>query len=244
MENRTRTANPPLWRESLTGIDWLSLRLSPIYRGQRVTRGDGSPVIVVPGCFARDESLRELHSWLSRVGYRAYYSGIGLNVRCPEISVETLVQTIDQAFEETGRSVTLVGHSLGGLLARGAAALRADKVARVITLGSPVNGIVAHPLVMGLADLFHGDCKRDCLGPLQAELPAGISETCVYSKTDGVVDWRTCHRPDARNIEVRGTHCGLIFNANVYGVIANALTPPRPTSDVILGWEHSLVPTA
>lgn len=233
--NNTRTRNatqeeascPPLWHEALAGLDWLSLRISPVYYGGGVPRGDGSAVIVVPGCFASDASLAELHSWLGRIGYRPYYSGIGLNARCPDLSVELLLKTVDTAFEETGRKVTLIGHSLGGLLARGVAILRPEKVARVITLGSPVNGIGAHPLVLALAELFHGECDGKCLPALQEALPPSVDEVNVYTRDDGVVDWRNSYRDDADAIEVTGTHVGLIFNPEVYRAVARSLDSSR-----------------
>jgi pimeloyl-ACP methyl ester carboxylesterase len=215
----TASATPPLWREALAGLDWLSLRLSPVYYGAGVPRGRGEPVVVIPGCFASDACLAELHSWLSRVGYRPYFSGIGVNARCPDISVDMLVETIDRAYGETGEEVTLIGHSLGGLLARGAAIRRPEKVARVVTLGSPVNGLSAHPLVLALAEMFHGECDGQCLPPLQQPLPQHIDELSIYTKGDGVVDWRTCRRDDATSIEVRGTHAGLICNPEVFRAV-------------------------
>ena len=66
-----------LWREALCGLDWLALMGSTVYLGRGVAHGDGSPVIVVPGLFASDGSLTELHDWLGRIGYRPYFSGIG-----------------------------------------------------------------------------------------------------------------------------------------------------------------------
>lgn len=219
----TAASNLSLWHEALAGLDWLSLRFSPVYHGAGVPRGDGSPVIVVPGCFATDASLGELHSWLARIGYRPYYSGIGLNVRCPAASVDLLLETVDRAFEETGRKVTLVGHSLGGLLARGAAIHRPEKVARVITLGSPVSGIAAHPLVLALAELVAGDCDCGCLPTLQEPLSPSTDEVNVYTRADGVVDWRTCVRDDAMSVEVRGTHVGLICSPQAYQALARLL---------------------
>ena len=47
----------PLWRELFSGVDWLALRLSPIYFGLGERRGDGSPVVVVPGLFGTDDYL-------------------------------------------------------------------------------------------------------------------------------------------------------------------------------------------
>jgi len=176
-----------------------------------------------PGLFATDASLKEMRSWLDRMGYRAYGSGIGVNARCPERPVDMLVETVDRVYAATGMKVTLIGHSLGGLLARGAALRRPSKVAGVVTLGSPVNGIAAHPLIVAAAEAARGACDGECIAELQSALEPNIAETNVYSKQDGVVDWRTCKREDAVNVEARGTHVGLVFNASVYTAIAASL---------------------
>jgi triacylglycerol lipase len=228
----TRSASDlPLWHEAFFGLDWLGLRFSSVYDGRGVERGDGSPVIVVPGCFASDASLAELHAWLSRVGYRPYYSGIGVNARCPEVSLDLLLKTVDRAFKETGIRVTLIGHSLGGLLARGAALRRPEAIRRVITVGSPVNGIAAHPAILAAAELLSGDCRGECLGALQRSLASTVAETCIYSKDDGVVDWHTCLRGDSANIEVTGTHVGLMFNAAVYRAIGEVMSAATEQSE-------------
>jgi pimeloyl-ACP methyl ester carboxylesterase len=217
----------PLWREAFGGLDWLALRLSGVYAGAGVLRGDGEPVVVVPGCFASDSSVRELHRWLRRIGYKPYFSGIGRNLRCPERSVDLLVQTVDRAFRQTGKKVTIIGHSLGGLLARGAALRDPQKVARVITLGSPVSGLRAHGLVLAAATLLRGQCDYRCLPRLQRPLPASVKETSIFTRGDGVVDWRTCFRKDSRGVEVAGTHVGLTTNSRVYAVIAEVLAGSR-----------------
>lgn len=236
MNNMTSSSSQPtIWSEALFGLDWLALHLSPVYAGLGVTRGDGSPVILVPGLLASDACFEELYAWLERVGYRPYFSGIGLNARCPEASVSMLLETIDRVYRETGRELTLVGHSLGGLVARGVALRRPGKVARVITLGSPAWGIRAHPAVMAIAQALHGSCSGDCLVALQEPLPPSVTEACIYSKDDAVVDPQTCVRGDASaNVEVRGTHLGLIVNAQVYQAIAALLAVPVARSEI--GW--------
>jgi pimeloyl-ACP methyl ester carboxylesterase len=217
----------PLWREAFAGVDWLALRFSDVYRCQGVPPGDGSPVVVVPGLFASDMTLIEMHSWLRRLGYRPYASEIGVNARCPNLSVDLLVRTVDRAFAETGRRVTLIGHSLGGLVARGAAMRCPAKVAQVITLGSPVNGLGVHPAVLAAAELIRGNCDCSCVAELQRPLPSGITQVCIYSEDDGVVDPETCRRADARNLGVVGTHVGLVFNPQVYRGVAAALAEGR-----------------
>jgi pimeloyl-ACP methyl ester carboxylesterase len=216
----------PLWREAFAGLDWLALRMSPVFRGEGIERGLGEGVVLVPGLFAADASMVELRRWLERSGYRAYESGVGVNVLRSAALIARVVETIDRAFAETGAPVRIIGHSLGGVIARGAALRRSGRVAQVITLGSPVQGLNAHPAVLSAARLIHGDDIEACLATVQQPLAATIAETNIYSKSDGVVDWRTCHRPDAHAVEVRSSHTGLIFNAEAYRAIAVALATP------------------
>jgi pimeloyl-ACP methyl ester carboxylesterase len=222
----------PLWREAFAGLDWLSLRFSPVYSGHGIERGRGEAVVLVPGLFAADATMIELHRWLARTGYTPYESGIGVNALPSDTLIARLIATIDRAYAETGAPVRLVGHSLGGLLARGAALRRPGRVAQVITLGSPVQGLGAHPAALAAAKLVHDEDIDACLVSLQRPLPASIAETNVYSKSDGVVDWRTCRRGDATAVEVRGSHTGLIANAEVYGVIAAALAAQSARDDL------------
>jgi pimeloyl-ACP methyl ester carboxylesterase len=241
-----RPASRPIWRESFFGLEWLSLRASPVFYGFGVPRGDRSAVISVPGFMGTDLYLQELHWWLRRIGYRSYLSEIGRNADCLDLLVDRLVGTIGKASAETGGMVHLIGHSLGGVLALSAAALRPDVVASVITLGSPFRGIRSHPMVLQMAKIvreriksaktdtrpacFTGYCDCEAVNALQSPCPHPIPHTAVYTKTDGIVDWRVCINEDpATNYEVNGTHVGLVFNPSVYELIAARLaTYPRP----------------
>ena len=214
----------PLWREAFAGLDWLALRCSPVYFGAAVPRGDGSPVIIVPGLFASDACLVELYGWLSRIGCEPHFSGVGLNPTCPALLLERLVATVDSVSEETSRKARLVGHSLGGLLARGAALRRPGKVAQVITLGSPVHWLAAHPAVLAAGEALHGEYSCDTKSCLQAPPASWISETSIFTREDGVVDWRTClHESVGANTEVSGTHSALIINANAFEALGRSL---------------------
>jgi pimeloyl-ACP methyl ester carboxylesterase len=216
-----------LSNEMLTGFDWLGLQFSPVYAGIGVARGRGAAVVVVPGMLASNASTRPLRSWLRRMGYAPCVAEIERNSGCPELVLARVIECIERAYLDTGRPVTIVGHSLGGVIARAAAMAEPKKVARVITLGSPVDGCRVHPLVALAGVIARGDdCDGTCLVSWQDPLPAGIEETSIYSKSDGIVDWRTCRRDDALPIEVRGTHCGLIFNADVYRALARILATP------------------
>jgi pimeloyl-ACP methyl ester carboxylesterase len=206
----------------------MALHLSPVYAGAAVPHGDREGVVLVPGFMASDASLSELHAWLARIGYKPYFSKIGRNMECPDVHIARLRETIDRAYASTGRRVTLIGHSLGGCIARGAAIQAPDKVAHVISLGSPVNGGRVHPLVAAAARYVRSACTYDCFAAMQAGLPRGVAETNIYSKSDGIVDWRTCSRArGATHVEVHGTHIGMVWNAEVYGALALAMADRR-----------------
>src|SRR5262245_48673041 len=88
---------PSLLSELLCGLDWLALRCSPVYGGRGLQHGRGAPVVVVPGFLVDDSALVELHDWLGRVGYRPYYSGIGLHARCGDQLIGRLTAVIERA---------------------------------------------------------------------------------------------------------------------------------------------------
>ena len=132
--------------DGAAGLD--PLRFSAVYCGTGVPHGAGAPVLLVPGFLASDWYLLEMFHWLRRIGYRPYLSRIGRNADCLDVLVGRLFETIEGARAETGRPVHLIGHSLGGMLARSVALRRPAAVASVITLGSPFRGIRPHPLVL------------------------------------------------------------------------------------------------
>jgi triacylglycerol lipase len=243
----------PIWLEALAAVEIVFLRVSPVYWGFGVPPGDGSAVVVVPGFMMNDFFMAELHAWLGRIGYRAYYSGIGLNAECPNLLIrQRLAQTIEKAHTATGRRVHLVGHSLGGVIARAAAAQMPDRVASVITMGSPFQGVAAHSSILRVAEWVrsrihrhHGGavlpecytaaCTCNFLEAIAGDFPPGVSQTAVYTKSDGIVDWHVCSTGDPSiDCEVSATHLGLVFNPIAYQVIGQRLAasheghPKRP----------------
>ncbi|MCH8815296.1 MAG: hypothetical protein IH957_09420 [Chloroflexi bacterium] len=242
LDDRFRSnAALPLWREALLGIDWISLRVSPVFRGIGIPRGDGSAVIVIPGFLGSDQYLGDMNAWLHRIGYTPYLSGIGRNAECPEILSNRLHETIKRARKETGRKVHLIGHSLGGVIARGAAVRWKREIASVTTMASPFRGVTVHPFILQTAFVVRGrirqrrngpkveaecytsDCSCDSISALRADFPPSIPKRAIYTKTDGVVDWRFCIDEEDTDIEVRGTHVGLAFNPQVYRAIGEFL---------------------
>ena len=114
-----------IWTEALFGAEVLLLHASPVYYGFGVPRGDGSAVVIIPGFLGTDLYLTELHGWLARIGYRPYFSGIGVNAECPNLLIQrNLNHTLETALADTGRKIHLIGHSLGGVIARSVAGQR------------------------------------------------------------------------------------------------------------------------
>jgi pimeloyl-ACP methyl ester carboxylesterase len=226
---------PPIWKESLWPVDWMTLRLSAVYYGIGVPKGDGSPVILVPGFMGTDAYLYEMYLWLGRMGYKAVMSGIGLNAECPARLTERLERTMVRTYLETGKPVSIVGHSLGGIIGRRACLERPELASQLIYLGTPVQAVHAHPAVVATAVAVHtamgmitecmtDHCTREFASDVARPLPDDIHHAAIYSRGDGVVDWHDAQEADpTRNHEVGGTHIGLVYNPKAYRVLAKLL---------------------
>jgi triacylglycerol lipase len=228
------------WHESLVGVDLLMLHTAPVYYGIGVPHGDGSAVVMIPGFMHSDVYLIVMYAWLKRLGYRPYYSGIGLNAECPDLLIRHQLTTLlDEVRKECGgRRIHLIGHSLGGVIARSLATQRPDAVASVITLGSPFRGAVLPPSLLReieVVRLFIQDkdrekvrpecyterCPCDFVQALHKPVPDTVSHTAIFTRNDGVLDWRSCRTGKREvDVEVPGTHTGLAFNPSAYRVIA------------------------
>ncbi len=237
---------PFIWREALFGLDWLSLRLSPVYLGIGVPRGDGSPVVLVPGLFSVGAHLLEMYLWLRRIGYSPFLSSVGINVDCMQVLTQWLENTVVDVHAKTGEPVRLIGHSLGGFVARRVALRRPEIVSQLISLGAPIRAMEAHPAIMTAARFLGksvgslwpaeagarrgpGICyteRCECLAdqPQVRCLPSSVHHAALYSRSDGVIPWRNCLEPEpALNYEVGGSHLGLVFNPRVYRIVAGLL---------------------
>jgi len=226
----------------LFAAEVLLLHATPVYYGLGVPHGDGSGVVIIPGFLGTDLYLMELHGWLGRIGYRPYFSGIGLNADCPNLLIQRhLNETIIRARAETGRKIHLIGHSLGGVIARSVAGQRPRDIASVITLASPFRGTVTNQTVLHAAeavrlrilsehgrgvlpDCYTGRCTCNFINSLSRQIPDSVSQTAIYTRHDGIVDWRYCMtRNEDLDFEVPGTHIGMAFNASAYAIVAERL---------------------
>jgi pimeloyl-ACP methyl ester carboxylesterase len=219
--------------EQRAALELVDLFSSPVYYGVGVPRGDGSPVLLLPGFLGSDDYLVILRGWLRRVGYRPHASDIGLCVGpLPELTDWVLQRAVAVA-TKAGRRVTLIGHSLGGALACLAAQRRPDVVAHVVTLGTarrPETREATHPVMKELAERLlwnHSPPTAQALvrDGFSAPLPRSVRLTCIYSRDDAVVDWRACIDSDPRTSlhEVRGTHTGLAWNPATYHALGRSL---------------------
>lgn len=235
----------PLWREARWGLEWARLRWSPVYYGIGIPHGRGQPVLLIPGFMSGDLMMLEMHRWLRRIGYRSSLSRITWNNDCPDLTARKLVHRVRGLAERTGRRVNLVGHSLGGMLARSVVQEEPELVDRVITLGSPFRSLVkAHPAVIGIwgklkmaqggligrnlhASCGTGHCTCDFVRNLNAQRAVGTAQFAIYSRKDGVADWSSCMDDDpARNTEVSCSHIGMVFDRLVYRAVAERLAQP------------------
>jgi pimeloyl-ACP methyl ester carboxylesterase len=202
---------------------------------------DVDPVILVPGFMAGDASLTALARALRAQGHRTYRSGINANIDCTSRALVQLEGRLESVVERRGRRVVVVGHSLGGLLARGLAVRRPDLVAGIVTLGSPMLAPGAHhsalsrslealirlsragvPGVMS-PECVGGECARTSFDESRRPVPPEVSFTAVYSRRDGIVDWRACIDPIATAVEVRSSHLGMVVDPGAIRAVCGAV---------------------
>ncbi len=204
-----------------------SVLLSPLLA--RAPKGDGHPVLVLPGLLASDLSTAPLRRYLTGLGYQCNAWGLGRNTGGVTRMRAQLRQRLAAIHNESGRKVSLVGWSLGGIYARDLALHVPQMVRSVVTMGSPFAGDITATNARRIYEVLSGETLQNAniedLQALSGDLP--VPTTSIYSRTDGIVNWRTCLvRPSdrAENIEVHlASHIGLGVNAAVLWVVADRL---------------------
>lgn len=203
--------------------------------------GGGRPVLVIPGFGFGDPATLPMQWALHAGGFRVIRSGIAANVRCSDRTVDQLAEVARSAVDgDNGRRLVVVGHSRGGMLARGLGARHPELVEQVVSLGAPLNHEFAfyeipQPLVGALRIVHQTDpvlrerkcVTPDCTCPYMAAtrrpMPPEVELVSIYTKSDGIVDWRACVVPGATNIEVPGSHLGMGLKPSTVRVVLEQL---------------------
>lgn len=222
--------------ECRIALEWVHLRAALPRLRAEAPRGCGQPVMVVPG-FATDDSwTSSLRGFLAAIGYHAQGWGLGRNRGDVHRLIPALTDAVDRLAVQEGAAVRLVGWSLGGYLAREVAREQRPVVERVVTLGAPV---VGGPKYTASAPAYR---RRGVdLDAVEAQVearesvPIQVPVAAVYSRSDGVVDWRACidwRSPCVEHHEVGVSHLGLIASAETFRLVAEllgrTLVPQRP----------------
>jgi triacylglycerol lipase len=193
-------------------------------------------VMLIPGFMVGDATLYPLAGRLKLSGYPVFFAGIWCNAICPATTMRNLQRTLHRASRASGGRVVVIGHSLGGIYARELGRHVPDLVERVVLLGAPLKHAVENTAlpVRALAavmEIAHKNCLSSFGDPCPTcgvDLPAsppGVPETIIYTKSDGIVDWRSCveEGENVEAIEVRSSHCGLSVSTEAWQVIADRL---------------------
>src|SRR4051812_2608344 len=239
---RTIVSPPPVWRELRFGLEMRALLRDERFR-EPPEAPESRAVMLIPGFLTGDQSLGLLGSWLKRSGHRTCRAGMRLNVDCSEAAVNRLERCLERFCEAQAEQAFIVGQSRGGTFARVLAVRRPDLVRGIVTLGSPTRApFDVHPLVWvhgaALAALgsigvpgvashscVTGSCCAGFARDLSGDFPAKVRFVSVYSRSDGIVNWRACLDPAARHVEVDSTHCGMSVHGDVFDIVSRALRP-------------------
>ena len=240
-----------LRQEARALVELSELLRDPVYAGWRLPRGDRRMVLVLPGLFGNDLYLQPLREWLRRIGYTPLSSSLQVNAGCPNRRRGEVEDALARQMRRRSGPVALVGHSRGGMLAWAMASRLQAQASHLVLLGSPAPtvvemmrqpvptmdyaGVAASPVAQAGARalrLLDPDCTVPACGcdyvqDLRRPLSDQTRLLAIYSRDDQVVAPRVCRLPGVAdgvgNVEVGGTHSGLVYNKAVYPVLARFL---------------------
>jgi pimeloyl-ACP methyl ester carboxylesterase len=249
-------AKPPHIFWTLTeGRAWFELASFAALRRamSQLPKGDGHPVLFLPGFLAGDRSTRPMRNLFAELGYEPHGWGMGQNLRFNEHREREMADLLARIHQRAGRTVSIVGWSLGGVFARELAKMHPDKVRGVISLGSPITNERGYSSARHLFEAINGRETRPQAAGRYAKLDEAppVPTTSIFTKTDGIVHWhgsrqRAGDHPHTENIVVPASHVGLGVNPLVMVAIADRLSQKeghwRPFDRS--GWRAAVYQTA
>lgn len=210
--------------------EFVSLAVSQRTLLKTAPQGDGHPVMLLPGFLGGDGYNQALRKFLANLGYAVHGWGLGRNLGPRDGVLEGLEARTEELYDRYGEPITLIGHSLGGIFAREIAREYPERVRQVVSLGSPfgegrMTGSIPARLFSALNPPEELPIDQDVL----ADAPP-VPTTAIYSKGDGIVNWKTSFQRDgheqSQNIQVRGSHCGMTLNPAIWYLVAQLLATP------------------
>jgi pimeloyl-ACP methyl ester carboxylesterase len=201
------------------GMEWASCMSSPWLA--LAPRGDGHPVLVLPGLFTTDSYTQVLRAFLRSQGFDARPWGGGRNLGRRDAREQVVLPLVRRLGDETGKAVSIVGASMGGVYAREAARREPQRVRCVVTLSSPASGPHRANNVWPWFELASGQPAEAASAPAPS-----VPSTSIYTRSDGLLAWQPCLQAEsaqAENIEVGGSHLGLVWNPLALYVVADRL---------------------
>ncbi len=225
--------HPPLFNmllESRSLVEWTSIYAIYPFIPKRI-KGEGRPVLLIPPYLGDDYSTSFVRRYLTSLGFETYKWEQGFNL-VKSHYIPRLEEKLDDIYRIHGQKVSLVGWSGGGIFAKIMANRHPKQVEQIITIGSPVWGVMDMKTpVSGILEFFRGKSLKERNKRFIEELEPipNVPITCIYTKTDGLLPWKHCmeaesYRDDIKNIEVYGSHSGLGANVSVLLITANALS--------------------
>ncbi len=223
---------------------------------KRAPRGDGHPVITLPGYRSDDTAMLAMRRYLARWGYVPYPWGLGANlgIGYQRIDYEKrMLEKLENVVERHGEPATLIGWSQGGVIARETAKQRPELVRQLIVLGSP---LADAPEATTLFRIFRRTSSEEITNELMSvmrEVATPLPDVrciCIYSNSDGIVSADIAQdlvSPNVENIRVTSSHLGMVVNPMVLFIIADRLAQPpddwKPFNayalDRLLSWSRS-----
>lgn len=233
-------ARPPSMYHTLTELPRSLIELSSLFAAlptlSNLPKGDRHPILLLPGFMAGDSSTLMLRRFLLYMGYEPLPWTLGRNTGSLEQFEEKLINRFYQLARTYNEKISIIGQSLGGVFARNIAHRFPDHVRQVITLGSPFGAMAASSTNQLVTALFRQQSGLSVeemsskISGIEAGKSPSVPSTAIFSKGDGVVNWRVC-REDAgyqtESIEVSGSHCGMGFNPLIYYIVSDRLSQPE-----------------